>query len=239
MRIVISSAPKAGNKWLKCLLGSVYELEWLLGERTGPIRAAEFGDWVAGGGFPDDSIMHLHRRFSDRLVDAIEATPARAVTIVRDPYDLFVSYYFWAQEKAAHDPPKPRQRPREALVGKPLEHPDVLAFLATEFGTVLAIAAGWLGSGRAIVVRYEDLHADPSGALTRVTDRIAPVEPAQIGQALDACSVEKMRQMSPELARHVRKGIVGDWYNHLTEAHLAIFRAQHSETIRSLGYAVH
>jgi hypothetical protein len=238
MRIVISSAPKAGNKWLKCLLGAVYDLTWLLGERTGPVRAAGFREWVAGGGFPDGSIIHLHRRFTDRLVDAIEATPAHPVTIVRDPYDLFVSYYFWAQDQAEHNPIKSRGRPRGALAGKPVDHPDVYAFLAEEFGIVLAIAQGWLESGRATVVRYEDLNADPRGTLTRVTERIEPVSLDQIEQATEACSVEKMRQISPEFARHVRKGIVGDWRNHLTEGHLAIFRERYGEAIRRLGYEV-
>ena len=37
--------------------------------------------------------MHQHRRYSERWVDAIEAMPAHPVTIVRNPYDLFVSYY--------------------------------------------------------------------------------------------------------------------------------------------------
>jgi hypothetical protein len=238
MRIVISSAPKAGNKWLKCLLGSIYELEWLLGERTGRAAGGRFRDRFAAGGFPDGSIMHQHRRYSERLVDAIEAMPAHPVTIVRNPYDLFVSYYFWAQEKAADNERKERQRPRDVLVGRPIDHPEALTFLDEEFGHVLILSTGWLQSGRATVVRYEELHADPVGALTRVTNQIQSVERERIEQALEHCSVENMRQMSTNLARHVRKGVVGDSHNHLTDAHLAIFRARHADAIRALGYEV-
>ena len=32
MRIVISSPPKMGNKWIKCLLSRVYDLKWVIGE---------------------------------------------------------------------------------------------------------------------------------------------------------------------------------------------------------------
>ena len=64
------------------------------------------------------------------------------------------------------------------MVGKPLDDPAVLAFLADPkgFGGHHTAANEWLHSGRAIAVRYEDLHHEPVEALTRVTDQIAPVD---------------------------------------------------------------
>ena len=47
MRIVISSPPKMGNKWLKCLLSRVYNLQWIIGEdspNTNPDKFRQFVD---------------------------------------------------------------------------------------------------------------------------------------------------------------------------------------------------
>ena len=124
-------------------------------------------------------------------------------------------------------------------MGKPLDHPDVLAFLdADGYRTNLLKANEWLHSGRAVVLRYEGLHRDPVGELTRATNRIEPVAPERIERAIVACSAENMRQRSRGMAKHVRTATVGDSKNHLGEAHLAIFRERYADLIRALGYDV-
>jgi hypothetical protein len=100
------------------------------------------------------------------------------------------------------------------------------------------MAHDWLHGGQALVVRYEDLKRDPVSALGALTDRIAPVSPDRIERAVEACSADKMRQMSASMAKHVRTATVGDSRNHLTEEHLALFRERYAEMIRGLGYEV-
>lgn len=238
MRIAVISPPKSGNNWIKCLLGQIYGLVWLSGEETPAPKPEEYTNWVAQGGFPEETIFHQHVRFSPRLADAIEAVPARIVTIVRDPYDTFVSLYHWVQARIAHDVIEARPRPRDAMIGKPLDHPDVLAYLADGFGTNLVRASGWLHSGRAVVVHYEALHRDGIAELTRATDQIAPVRPEVIVAAVDACRADRMRQLSESMAWHVRSATVGESRETLGESHLAVFRARHAELIRKLGYEV-
>ena len=170
------------------------------------------------------------------MADAIEAVSARIVTIVRDPYDVFVSLYYWVQERAERQLGGRRVRPRGSLAGKPLDHPDVLAYLRGDFGANLARANGWLHSGRAVVVRYEGLHRDPVAELVRATDRIGPVDRARIRDAIEACRAENMRQMNDKLSWHIRAAKVGDSRERLNEQHLAVFREHHGDLIRSLGY---
>src|SRR5688500_2844596 len=139
------------------------------------------------------------------------------------------------------------------MVGKPLDNPAVLAFLADPqgFGSHLTDARGWLHSGRASVVRYEELHQCPVAALTRLTDQIAPVERGRIEAAIEACRAENVRQKSAlwagtrqatrrlrRLASNVRMAKVGDSRERLTQAPLAIFRQRYAELIRSVGYGV-
>jgi hypothetical protein len=241
MRILVVSPPRSGNHWIECLLGTIYELKSVGGakkpEATRP-RAVEA--WVQGGGFRDGWILHMHRRFSPKFCDVIEAVPAHLVTVVRDPYDAFVSRYYWTQQRTPEDPNKAERRPRQRMVGKPLDDPEVLAFLADPqgFGSHIASANAWLHSGRAIVVRYEDLHQQPVAALTRATEQIAPVERGRIEAAIEACRAENMRQLSAMMTWNVRAAKVGDSRERLGETHLAIFRERYADLIHSLGYEV-
>lgn len=242
MRIVITSPPKMGNKWLKCLLGTVYDLEWLLGDDTPATQPAKFQEWVEGGNFVDGAIFHQHCRFTTRLCDVIDAVPAHIVTIVRDPYDSFVSMYYWLQSRSAQDQARgkqrPKARPKDQLIGAAIDSPESLAFLADHFGEYLKRALDWSSSGRAVVARYEALHRDPVAELTRITDAIAPVDPARVERAIEACQADNMRAISKKMASHIRSATVGDSRQRLSDPHYAIFRERYGDLIRSLGYEV-
>lgn len=238
MRIVIAGPPKAGNVWLKCLLAHIFDLRQLTSKET-PTRPQFhlFKQWAEQGRFPDGTIFHQHYDYSDDLAAAIAAVPAHIVTIVRDPYDAFVSAYYNLQ-KHLEDGLRQGRR-TDIMLGKPLSHPDVLAYLRNGgFRGNMTRAKEWMHSGRTIVVRYEGLHADPLAELTRVADAIQPVPRETIQQAIDACSAETMRRQGGARAGHVRTARVGDSKQQLSEEHLAIFRDKHGDLIRSLGYEV-
>jgi hypothetical protein len=242
VRIVISSPPKMGNKWIKCLLSEIYGLTIITGDETPDTNPEEFVRFVSEGHFPDDSIFHQHCRYKPVICDVADSISAHVVTIIRDPYDAFVSMYHWIQSRTAYDDVRGRvrakERPRDAMVGKPIDDPVILDYLANGFGVHLRRGNDWVHSGRATVVRYEDLHTDPVGSLTRATAQIVPVDRERIEKAIEACSADNMRQMSKRLAQHVRVAKVGDSRDKLGEAHLAIFRDRYAGLIASLGYEV-
>ena len=238
VRIVIAGPPKTGNVWLKCLLASVYDLR-PLGPKLAPDRPSleSFTAWVGQGRFRDGTIFHQHYEYSPELAAAIAAVPAHVVTIVRDPYDAFVSTYFTLQNHL--DDENRRSAGRHLLMGKPLDHPDVLAYLREDgYRSHLTMANDWLHSGRSLVVRYEDLHRDPEGTLAGLASRIAPVVPERLRQAIDACSADPLRTKGGARAKHVRSATVGDSKQRLGEPHLAIFRDRYADLVRSLGYEV-
>jgi len=240
VRIIIAAPPKTGNSWLRCLFADIYDLEWL---RDAPVSSdpAELASWAASGRFPDDAVFHLHYDYSPELVETAAAIPAHLATILRDPYDQFVSGYFFIQAQA--EAGKLRRRGDEgggeSIVGKPIDHPDVLAFLAGGFRKNLVKGLAWLQSGRSVVVRYERLHDDPIAELTRATDLISPVARERIVTAVEACEAQTLLKSRKGLAKRIRSATVGDWRNHLSEVHLAIFREQYADLIRALGYEVH
>lgn len=235
MRIVIAGSQKSGNVWLKCLLAYAYDLRILVGKETPAGRPGlrTFQDWLAAGGFGDGTIYHHHYRYSPGLADAISAVPARIVTIVRDPYDSFVAYYFAVQRR------KGRGFKRDILIDKPLDCPDVLNYLREGgYRKDLKLSAGWIKSDRTLVVRYEEMHQDPIGVLARLGEHLGPVTQEKLEQTVRACSAENMRKLDFVKTGHVRAAKVGDSRDRLNELHLAVFREHYADLIRSLGYEV-
>jgi hypothetical protein len=231
-----------GNKWLKCLLSRVYDLQWVIGEDSPNTNITQFRKFVEEGRFPENTIFHQHVKYKPALCDIIDTIPAHLVTIVRDPYDAFVSMYHWMQTRTEYDRERgrvrPKDRPRDAMYDKSIDDPAVLDFLSTSYGEQIQRAHDWVTSGRAIVVRYEDLHKDAIETLTRVTDQIEPVDPERVKQAVEACNAENMRNMSQRMSKHVRSAKVGDSRGKLDESHLKIFREQYGDLVSTLGYEV-
>ncbi len=241
MRIIIASPPKAGNSWLKCLLASIYGLRWLTGDETpdGPTVDA-FARWLTERGFPADSVYHQHYPFSPALMDAVDGVPAHVATILRDPYDMFVSLYFFVQTQAENPnrAAKGRSRDADVMIGRTIDDPESLAFLADGFDADLRKGIAWLESGRSAVVRYEALHADPRSAITELTAQLRPVDSARIERAIEDCQAENLLQQRKGLKRRIRAATVGDWKNHLSDEHLRIMRDRHAPLIERLGYTV-
>lgn len=238
VRIVIAGPPKAGNVWLKCILSHIYDLRPLTNRET-PQRPQFhlFKQWVEEGNFPDGTIFHQHYDYNPELVDLIDAESAHVVTIIRDPYDGFVSSYFTIQNH--QEDGRRGGRRTDVMAGKSLDDPEVVAYLRNGgFRNNMRRAKEWLESGRTMIVRYERLHTDPIDELRAVTNRVQPVPDERIAAAVEACSAENMRTMGGERSKHVRAAKVGDSHEKLNDEHLAVFREKHADVIRSLGYEV-
>lgn len=235
MRILVAGPPKAGNVWIEHILADVYRLKIL----DGSVAARDyepFRESVEAGWFSDDSIFHQHFSPRRELFDIVDEVETVLVTPVRDPYDVFVSLYHYAQ--SFREQFAATSDPSGVLVGKPIDHPDVFRFLADGFGAVLDIGVGWINSGRSVLVRYEDLQAAPLDTVESVTRVIRPVTDRVIANAVRRNTAANMRRHSLHMAAHIRAATVGDWQNHLTAKHIEILRDVHAQRIAVLGYRV-
>lgn len=238
MRIVIAGPPKTGNMWLKCLLGRAYGLRWLRPHET-PARpdVESLQAWLADNRYPDDSIFHQHYDYAPEIAQLLAPANARLVTIVRDPYDAFVSTYYTLQLHAENQNVKGRKFTE--LMGKSLDDPEVIEFLRQGgYRNNLEKARDWARSGDAVVVRYEDLSRDTPGTLRAVVGALGPVQADQLLTAIDYCTADKMRERSKGGRTHVRSATVGDSRKRLSEAHFAAFREAYADIIADLGYPV-
>ena len=224
--------------WLKCLLGRAFGLRWLRNFETPERPDLEaLTSWLAANRFPDGTIFHQHYDYAPEVADALDAVPAHLLTIVRDPYDAFVSTYYTLQQHSAENNQKGRKFTE--LMGKPLHDPAVIEFLRQGgYRNNLEKARDWANSGRAVVLRYENLSQDPLAELRRATEMIAPVSIENLETAIDYCRADRMRERTKGGSKHVRTAIVGDSARQLTADHLEAFREAYAEIIAELGYPV-
>ena len=236
LRIVIASPPKTGNVWVKNLLAEIYDLNIFAGPKPSPEELKKFFTTEI---FQDNSIFHEHYRASEELFALGDLVDAKWVTTLRNPYDTFVSLFYYVQNFPRLFPEGHRL---SVFHGESINGPAALDYLASDsegFGALLDLGEDWIAGGKSIIIRYEDLHANPMKELKKVTAQIQDVPKKKIKTAIKNCSAENMRQRDEDLEKHIRKASVGDWRNHLGEKHLEIIRARHAERINQLGYSVH
>jgi hypothetical protein len=234
MRILLAGLAKTGNVWVEQILASAYDLNLLAS--APPANPVAFQRFVAAGEFPDDTVFHQHFAPSALLLKAAAAIDCHLVSAIRNPYDVFVSLYHYAQRFS--DGFRRAGGGGVILIDKPIDDPDVLDFLRYDFGNQLDMALRWVRSDRSIIVRYEDLHTDPVPTVRRLTNQIRPVSDERIEQAIAAAGADLLRRRDEHFAKHIRAATVGDWKNHLSEVHLEVFRSRHADVICHLGYEV-
>merc|ERR1711862_230509 len=142
----------------------------------------------------------------------------RLVVVLRNPKDTLASVHFFFGEPKdgwlgnEHGPGSYKRF--IDLENCPNAYGDVARWIRESDEAVSAI-----GSKRAIVLYYEDLKSDFPSEVRRLNDFLGlpPLSDAKLKAVIDACTVEKTRASSKH-KETVRKGVVGDWKNHLDES---------------------
>ena len=235
-RIIVASQPKTGNVWLRNLLCNVYGLVDL-NERFGdeiPLDADDFVEFAASRSLPDGYVLQQHFYPTERLLAFSAERDCRLVTLLRNPYETFVSFFHYVNRL----PGRFEGRPAQVLVGKAIDHPDVLAFLAGRYRVHLQISEDWLKSGASFILRYEELLANPVRELSALTEWVAPAPREAIARAVDACSAERVKAQGGWKSQHIRAARTRTWDSHLTPAHYRVFREEYARLISDLGYEV-
>jgi hypothetical protein len=180
MKLLIVGSPKTGNVWLERLLSKIYELpivdlsgtrEWELP----PLTQSSF-------------ITHQHYWPKAELLAWGERERVQFFALIRHPGDIFVSLYHYVNRFAPFWQEKGwiGRNGSHVMIGEEIDSPIVLEYLRRNFKRDLHKSLAWLQSGKALIVRYEDLKISPLEALKQLTDRLKPVDTSVIEQAIEA-----------------------------------------------------
>ncbi len=219
--------PKCGGSWVRNMLHTYNGTELFLDQRLLRLR----------------EVIQVHRLH--------RAWYWRPVVVVRDPRDMFVSFYYHEthyrrrernlaiERYFRHDPKRLRRDDFVAYLEAKLANRTHPPFAYGEF------VRSWKDQPRTIRVRYEDFLADPGRELTRVVRHLGlEPDPQRIREAVELNRFENAtrargqtrRPGEADLGEFERKGIAGDWKNHFDRRSCELIERFEGWTLRELGY---
>lgn len=241
------SFPKCGRTWLRVMVGIA------LGERFGVqvrnLRRFTNAD-IRHPGVPRVLATHDDSPQGKRAHQVIGNKRgyrgAKVILLVRDPGDVVVSLYFHVT-----------RRRRQAYDGS---LSDFVRDPVGSLASLLAFYDAWaahLAAANVLLVRYEDMHADPRRELRRVLDflGVGQVRDATVERAVEEASFDRLQRMEREgtagtralrtktaadpESYKVRRGKVGGYVDYLDDADVSYVAAAvaSSHGARDLGYA--
>src|SRR2546426_1625946 len=237
--IFIAGLPKSGTTWLAQLLDAVpgYRDRW----PRDPDDCVFNHDLceAAFASLPWDlySVVKLHTRFTPTNLAVIEKFKVRTVVMYRDLRDQCVSWYFHVLYDSGH---RHHQYYKEVSKEEGLSH-----CIEITLEHYVPWIHGWQPlvaqhPDRFLEVRYEDLQVDPVKVLTRVLEfydiRLPEERIAEIVARTAAKTKFDLRANLRWRSGTARKGIVGDWRNHLTDRHVQRFKDVCGKFLVELGY---
>jgi hypothetical protein len=193
---VIVSFGKSGRTWLRVMLSRFYQVKYGLSARhlIGFDNLHYKNRAIPKIFFTHDNYLKDYTGHTDSKVDYYDK---KVVLLVRNPADVAVSqYHQWKHRMKPH---------KKELNWYPDENEDVSIFdfvIQPDAGLpkVIGFMNGWADELERIesllIVRYEDLRAQPEATLGRILDFMeTPGTADQIHEAVEFSSVENMRKM--------------------------------------------
>jgi hypothetical protein len=237
--LFLTSYPRSGNTWCRFLLGNlVYRDEpmtFLNLERRIPDMYVHADREMRN--LPRPRIIKSHECFEPRY--------QKIVYIVRDPRDVAISNYHWEMKKGSFRD----QFSIEQFVPKWME-----SYYWPRLGCWADHVTSWLstreGHSGFVVVRYEDLQADPIRELAKIAPLLG-IEPTpdRLNHAVEFSSADRMREMEKNQAGKwvqtkytrqdkpfVRKASTGNWRSVLPPESAALIESKWGHLMTHLGY---
>ncbi len=192
---VVVSFGKSGRTWLRVMLSRVYQVKHGLAERH-LIAFDNLHNKVS----EIPLIFFTHDNYLKDFVDdnltKSQYYDKKVILMVRDPADTAVSQYFQWKYRMTDRKKRINNYPTDDEVSLY----DFVMMPQTGLPKIIDFMNGWareLGKIRNLmVVRYEDMRADPAAVLRKILEFLGtPGTPEEIAEAVRFASVENMRAL--------------------------------------------
>jgi hypothetical protein len=191
---------------------------------------------------PNIALLKTHTALAD-IAGAPQinlAVTVGAVYMVRDPRDIALSL--------AHHLGIGIDETIEVMASTGFSTANSSDGIFEAWGSWSEHVASWTGtpSDPLLVVRYEDLSADPAGTFTKITRHLRQeASPAAIAEATELATFDKLasaekihpfKETSERADRFFREGRAGAWRDKLTAAQAERIVAAHGPQMERMGY---
>ncbi|MBA0632959.1 hypothetical protein Godav_001619 [Gossypium davidsonii] len=228
--IIVATSPKCGTTWLRALVFSIINR-----------NSFDFNNHPLSKANPRDLVHFLEAHI-----------PRRFVYICRDPKDVLVSKWHFAN----------KLRPKE-LPPLPLEEAfELFSNGVSHYGPFWDHVLGyWKASlewpKKVLCLKYEDVKKEPSGCVRKVAEFLGvPFSPEEekkgiVEEIVKLCSFESLsnqdvnksdtrsRENPMSNSDFFRKGEVGDWVNHLSPQMSEILDKITEQKFQGTGFRFH
>jgi hypothetical protein len=203
--LLIIGHPKSGNTWLKVMLSRLYQVRHNL-----PASLIVTSDELARrhSGIPRITATNGHYSYEGAVGAALEPdasdSPLRdkpILLLARHPCDIAVSWYFQFTKR--------QSAAKQELINAWIDHPidrrtigmwDFVRYSDIGLPSLVDYLNRWERNlahlPRALMVRYEDLRAEPARALRRITELMGErFSDKEIEQAVEFGAFDNLRQL--------------------------------------------
>ena len=211
---VIVSFPQSGRTWLRTMLTRFYQARYGVDEMRllGLKNLNKLDRRIPKVFFTHD---HYIRDYTGHRDSKVDFAAKKIVLLVRDPRDVAVSSYHSLKYR-----PNPTRKGLNEIEADGENAPAPFEYMQFRAGWAVDFMNSWqdeLADGeRRILLRYEDLRADPEVHLKRVLDFLgAAPSAAEIADAVAFASFDNMRKLEASAAfgRDDRRIVPGEASN--------------------------
>ena len=232
MRLVVSTPRKSGGAHLRCLLAMAYDLKAPPAFAPATREVAAITRWIAD--LPEQSVSTCDLPYAALGAPAAVAG-VQVIGVIRHPFDLFVSNYDVAQQRATRGrEDNEADHPWSILSGEDLDGDIAQDYAASSFASDVAALRDWSAAG--VSVRYEDLLADPEAVLHALSLTVGPRTDEQISRAISLCPAENVVASRPGRGRRMPSLPPGAWRERLPRTLLDTLRTRYGADVDALGY---